>query len=118
MATKREVLACLEQSQLARNFSQPTNARSVPGLAPALHAYQAAALEWMLQRDDQWEIKKTYAMAAFVSLRRREAVSVEEAIKRAAGTFVANANAKKRPKNHLRLHQTPSRNQRWSQPIF
>ena len=51
-------------------------------------------VEWMLQRDDQWEIKKTYAMAAFVSLRRREAVSVEEAIKRAAGTFVANANAK------------------------
>ena len=53
MATKREVLACLEQSQLARDFRRPATARAVPGLAPALHAYQAAALEWMLQREQR-----------------------------------------------------------------
>jgi hypothetical protein len=53
MATKREVLACLEQSQLQRDFRRPANARAVPGLAPALHAYQAAALEWMLQREQR-----------------------------------------------------------------
>ena len=53
MATKREVLACLEQSQLARDFKRPATARAVPGLAPALHAYQAAALEWMLQREQR-----------------------------------------------------------------
>ena len=53
MATKREVLACLEQSQLQRDFRRPATARAVPGLAPALHAYQAAALEWMLQREQR-----------------------------------------------------------------
>ena len=53
MAAKREVLACLEQSQLQRDFSRPANEREVPGLAPALHAYQAAALEWMLQREQR-----------------------------------------------------------------
>ena len=36
MATKREVLACLEQSQLTRDFRRPATARAVPGLAPAL----------------------------------------------------------------------------------
>ena len=53
MATKREVLACLEQSQLQRDFRRPATARAVPGLAPELHAYQAAALEWMLQREQR-----------------------------------------------------------------
>ena len=56
MATKREVLACLEQSQLARLPPRPATARAVPGLAPALHAYQAAALEWMLQREQRREV--------------------------------------------------------------
>ena len=53
MATKRDVLACLEQSQLARNFRRPSTARAVPGLAPTLHAYQAAALEWMIEREQR-----------------------------------------------------------------
>ena len=55
MATKREVLACLEQSQLQRDFRRHATARAVPGLAPELHAYQAAALEWMLQREQRRE---------------------------------------------------------------
>ena len=66
MATKREVLACLEQSQLQRDFRRPATARAGPGLAPELHAYQAAALEWMLlltARDQQARVLPTFLLS-------------------------------------------------------
>ena len=50
-------------------------------------------MEWLLQRDDNWELRRVYAMAHFVTL-RREGISVVDGVAQAAEGVVLNAEGK------------------------
>ena len=54
---------------------------------------ELSRVEWLLQRDDNWELRRVYAMAHFVTL-RREGISVVDAVAQAAGGVVLNAEGK------------------------